>query len=314
MRTTEESLWRRSESHGGTGMAFVSTTRPGQLRGDHYHLRKIERFFVVAGEAEIALRRLYHDDVITFRVSGDNPGFVDMPTMWVHNIRNVGTNGSSNRLLGRSTLGLERARSIPRASCTGGPAAMKVMTIVGTRPEIIRLSRVIVLLDETVEHVLVHTGQNYDHTLNQVFFEDLDLARARPLPRCRHLIAGACPRRRPHQDRGSVTHRAAGRRSGPGRHQLVRQLDHRKANEDSRLPHGSRQSLLRRERPRGNQPASCRPRRGLQPLLHRARAPKPAFRGAASAANPPHRLTDARGPRALPRRDWGVRRGRTARA
>ena len=77
-------------SHGGTGMAFVSTTRPGQMRGDHYHLRKIERFFVVAGEAEIALRRLYHDDVITFRMSGENPGFVDMPTMWVHNIRNVG--------------------------------------------------------------------------------------------------------------------------------------------------------------------------------------------------------------------------------
>jgi UDP-N-acetylglucosamine 2-epimerase (non-hydrolysing) len=51
------------------------------------------------------------------------------------------------------------------------------MTIVGTRPEIIRLSRVIARLDETpgVEHVLVHTGQNYDHTLNQVFFDDLGL-------------------------------------------------------------------------------------------------------------------------------------------
>ncbi|MDP3950825.1 non-hydrolyzing UDP-N-acetylglucosamine 2-epimerase [Microbacterium sp.] len=52
---------------------------------------------------------------------------------------------------------------------------MKVMTIVGTRPEIIRLSRVIARLDRTVEHVLVHTGQNYDYNLNQVFFEDLDL-------------------------------------------------------------------------------------------------------------------------------------------
>lgn len=76
--------------HGGTGMAFVSTTRPGRRRGDHYHLSKIERFFVVAGEAEIALRRLFHDEIVTFRLSGDNPGFVDMPTMWVHNIRNVG--------------------------------------------------------------------------------------------------------------------------------------------------------------------------------------------------------------------------------
>ena len=52
---------------------------------------------------------------------------------------------------------------------------MKVMTIVGTRPEIIRLAAVIRRLDRMVEHVLVHTGQNYDHNLNQVFFDDLDL-------------------------------------------------------------------------------------------------------------------------------------------
>jgi UDP-N-acetyl-L-fucosamine synthase len=52
---------------------------------------------------------------------------------------------------------------------------MKVMTIVGTRPEIIRLSRVIARLDESVDHVLVHTGQNYDHSLSQVFFDDLNL-------------------------------------------------------------------------------------------------------------------------------------------
>jgi UDP-N-acetylglucosamine 2-epimerase (non-hydrolysing) len=49
------------------------------------------------------------------------------------------------------------------------------MTIVGTRPEIIRLSRVIPALDRCTDHVLVHTGQNYDYELNQVFFEDLDL-------------------------------------------------------------------------------------------------------------------------------------------
>ncbi|HYC71314.1 MAG TPA: UDP-N-acetylglucosamine 2-epimerase (non-hydrolyzing) [Opitutaceae bacterium] len=52
---------------------------------------------------------------------------------------------------------------------------MKVMTVVGTRPEIIRLSRVITALDQHVEHVLVHTGQNYDYELNQIFFEDLAL-------------------------------------------------------------------------------------------------------------------------------------------
>ena len=52
---------------------------------------------------------------------------------------------------------------------------MKVMSVVGTRPEIIRLSRVIPKLDEYCEHTLVHTGQNYDYELNQVFFEDLGI-------------------------------------------------------------------------------------------------------------------------------------------
>ena len=52
---------------------------------------------------------------------------------------------------------------------------LKVMTVVGTRPEIIRLSRVLARLDEYCEHVLVHTGQNYDYELNQVFFEDLGI-------------------------------------------------------------------------------------------------------------------------------------------
>jgi UDP-N-acetylglucosamine 2-epimerase len=52
---------------------------------------------------------------------------------------------------------------------------LKVMTIVGTRPEIIRLSRLIPKLDQHCDHVLVHTGQNYDYELNEVFFSDLDI-------------------------------------------------------------------------------------------------------------------------------------------
>lgn len=54
---------------------------------------------------------------------------------------------------------------------------LKVVTIVGTRPEIIRLARVIAALEKHTDHVLVHTGQNYDYELNEVFFEDLDLRR-----------------------------------------------------------------------------------------------------------------------------------------
>jgi UDP-N-acetylglucosamine 2-epimerase len=52
---------------------------------------------------------------------------------------------------------------------------MKVATILGTRPEIIRLSRVIAALDRYSDHLLIHTGQNYDYELNQVFFEDLEI-------------------------------------------------------------------------------------------------------------------------------------------
>ena len=52
---------------------------------------------------------------------------------------------------------------------------LKVVTVVGTRPEIIRLSRVITALDQYCDHILVHTGQNYDYELNQIFFDDLGL-------------------------------------------------------------------------------------------------------------------------------------------
>lgn len=59
---------------------------------------------------------------------------------------------------------------------------MKVMTIVGTRPEIIRLSRVIAVLDSCCEHVLVHTGQNYDYELNEIFFSELEI------PKPKHFL------------------------------------------------------------------------------------------------------------------------------
>lgn len=54
---------------------------------------------------------------------------------------------------------------------------MKIATILGTRPEIIRLSRVMAALDRCTEHVVIHTGQNYDYELSQVFFDDLEIRR-----------------------------------------------------------------------------------------------------------------------------------------
>lgn len=75
---------------GGEGQSSFSTTVPGITRGEHYHLAKIERFAVVQGEARISLRRMFHDSVLDFDVSGDQPVAIDMPVGWVHNITNVG--------------------------------------------------------------------------------------------------------------------------------------------------------------------------------------------------------------------------------
>lgn len=77
-------------SHGGPGQSSFSTTVPGVTRGDHFHRRKIERFTVLQGQARISLRRLYAEEVVSFDVSGEAPGAVDMPTMWAHNITNIG--------------------------------------------------------------------------------------------------------------------------------------------------------------------------------------------------------------------------------
>jgi UDP-2-acetamido-2,6-beta-L-arabino-hexul-4-ose reductase len=77
-------------AHGGQGQTFVSTTKPGITRGEHYHLGKVERFVVLSGQARISLRKLLTDEVISFDVIGGVPAVVDMPTMWVHNITNTG--------------------------------------------------------------------------------------------------------------------------------------------------------------------------------------------------------------------------------
>jgi UDP-2-acetamido-2,6-beta-L-arabino-hexul-4-ose reductase len=78
-------------SHGGTGQTAFSTTAPGITRGEHYHRRKVERFTVLSGHAEIQLRRLFDDKVYTYTICGDAPQSVDMPTLYAHNIRNIGT-------------------------------------------------------------------------------------------------------------------------------------------------------------------------------------------------------------------------------
>jgi UDP-2-acetamido-2,6-beta-L-arabino-hexul-4-ose reductase len=72
------------------GQVFFSTTKPGVIRGDHYHTRKIEWFCVLRGEAVIRLRRVGTGEIKEFRVRGDEPQFISIPVFHTHNIENVG--------------------------------------------------------------------------------------------------------------------------------------------------------------------------------------------------------------------------------
>jgi len=72
------------------GQVFFSTTKPGIVRGNHYHTRKVEWFCVLKGEAVIRLRRLGMHEIQEFRVSGSQPEFISIPVMHTHHIENVG--------------------------------------------------------------------------------------------------------------------------------------------------------------------------------------------------------------------------------
>jgi len=76
---------------GGGGQSFISWTEPGITRGEHFHLKKVERFLVVEGQARISLRKVLTEEVHDFHVNGAEPAYVDMPTLWTHNITNTGT-------------------------------------------------------------------------------------------------------------------------------------------------------------------------------------------------------------------------------
>lgn len=71
--------------------SFVSTTLPGALRGDHFHINLVERFLVVHGRATIRIRRILTDEVQTFDVCGEEPMAIDMPPLHTHHIENGGS-------------------------------------------------------------------------------------------------------------------------------------------------------------------------------------------------------------------------------
>jgi UDP-2-acetamido-2,6-beta-L-arabino-hexul-4-ose reductase len=72
------------------GQVSFSTTLPSVTRGNHFHIRKIERFAVIKGQARIQLRKVGADEVLNFDLDGREPGYVDMPVWFTHNITNIG--------------------------------------------------------------------------------------------------------------------------------------------------------------------------------------------------------------------------------
>ena len=90
LRSDERGTLFEAVKSDNRGQTFLSTTRPGKTRGQHYHLRKFERFLVVQGTAVIRIRRMFSGEVHSFEVSGDDLGYVDMPALHTHNITNTG--------------------------------------------------------------------------------------------------------------------------------------------------------------------------------------------------------------------------------
>lgn len=83
------SLFEIIRAQGG-GVVFSSTTKPGAARGNHWHTRKMERFCVIEGTAEMHVRKLFSDEISTYILRGDEPAFVDTKTFYVHDLVNVG--------------------------------------------------------------------------------------------------------------------------------------------------------------------------------------------------------------------------------
>jgi UDP-2-acetamido-2,6-beta-L-arabino-hexul-4-ose reductase len=73
------------------GQFSFSTTLPAITRGNHFHIRKAERFIVIKGKAQIELRKVGTSEVLRFQLDGANPSFVDMPVWYTHNITNTGS-------------------------------------------------------------------------------------------------------------------------------------------------------------------------------------------------------------------------------
>ena len=74
----------------GKGQVSYSLTKPGVVRGNHFHTRKIERFIVIKGKAQIGIRKIGSNKVVIYDIEGEDAGYIDIPVWHTHNIKNVG--------------------------------------------------------------------------------------------------------------------------------------------------------------------------------------------------------------------------------
>ena len=125
---------------------------------------------------------------------------------------------------------------------------LKVMTIVGTRPELIKMSRVIAEFDQHTKHVLVHTGQNYDYELNQVFFEDLGIRKPDHFLEAVGENAAQTIARVIEKSDEVMEKEQAGCGHAVWRYQLLSGGHRGQAPQDPGVPHGGGQPLLRSAR------------------------------------------------------------------
>lgn len=171
------------------GQISINISRPGITKGQHWYNSKWELFIVVAGHGLIQERNINTGETVEFEVSGDKIEAVHMIPGWTHNIINLSetenlvTVMTCNEIFDPNHpdtfLNLcERRKVMADYSNVSfkNNGKLKLLIIVGTRPEIIRLAAVINKTRKYFDVILAHTGQNYDYNLNGVFFHDLQLA------------------------------------------------------------------------------------------------------------------------------------------
>ena len=174
------------------GQISINVSKPGMTKGEHWHHSKWEIFIVVSGHGLIQQRELGTNEIYSFEVTGEKLEAVQILPGYAHNIMNLSKTDNlvvlmwANEPFDPAHPETYREFVNEEEYCMGlktdytdvkfkEDGRIKLLIIVGTRPEIIRLSAIITKCRRYFDCILAHTGQNYDYNLNGVFFRDLKL-------------------------------------------------------------------------------------------------------------------------------------------